>query len=316
MFFVLGVVLVGAGLAAIGRPVTSAGACSGPPTHHQMAASSVIFEGRITSARENVAASDSSYIALDLTLVVQVGHKGAEAGEELRLMAQVPRPGIPLMCPQWDRGETFEGKYVIGATTIDASGSEGLSRWSSVFLGPEPAGDEYVAASRIARIAAGGGPELPSLSATLSRRECGASGIIRGSRFVPNSSVILFYPGSLDEQAGGHPVVTVASDGRFEHRFAVPKDYCLPEERDPFALVDAYPYMGQGGIGGFPLAMALLTVGESAPRPPDAGNSGKVEPDATTFEDWRTTAATLAVLLAGSAVAWLHLKRRSGSGVM
>ena len=316
VLFGVGVILGGVGLPAIAGPATRASACTGPPSHQQMAVSGVIFEGRITSARENVAESDSTYIAFDLTVAVQVRHKGAAAGEELRLTAQVPRPGIPLMCPQWDRGETFERKYVVGATGTDESGRRGLSRWSSVFLGPEPVGEEYVAASRIARVAAGGGPDLPSLTATMARRECGAPGIIRGSRFAPNSSVILFYPGSFHEQEGGHPVVAVGSDGRFEHRFAAPKDYCLPEEPNPFAFVDAYPYLGPGGIGGFPLAMAQLTVGDLAPGPPDTGNSGPVDAHPTTSMDGRTLAGRFAVMLAGGAAAWLLLKRTRDSDVM
>lgn len=247
-----------------------------------MAMSAVIFEGRITFATENASAIDTTFVAFDVTVTVLLAHKGVSVGDELALLAQVPREGRPLMCPQWDRGETFTGKYVVGATGSNADGHRGLSRWSSAFLGSDAAGAEYEAASRMARIAAGGGPELPSLTATLARQECGAPGTIRGSRFTPNSRVVLFYPGSLRGPEGTHPMVVVANDGRFEHKFALPVDYCPdndgPSQAFPFSFVDAYPEPGPGGIGGPLLAMAPLLLSKGvAPGPPDAGNSSTLD---------------------------------------
>lgn len=256
--------VAGAGVAALSwRAPERAFACSGPPTHQQMASASVILEGRIVSAAENAAASDVGFRGFDLQIEVTTGIRGVSAGERLAVRARVPSGQQPVICPQWDRDETFLGKFVVGGLFGEQGATPVLDRWGTAYLGLDPGSSEYAEAVRVARVAAGD-PAMPQLRASTSGA-CPAAVHVRGWGFEPGSRLLLWYPLSFDPD-GRHPAVQADASGSFSYRFELPADDCV------LRFVEAYPWREDRRFGGWPLAMAQFTDGE-APLPPDAGNS-------------------------------------------
>lgn len=293
---VLGLALVAVGAFALRAP-RHAFACSGPPTHQQIAMAAVVVEGRVVAVEDDPAASNRIFRAVNIQLLVTSGLRGATTGETLAVQARVPTGAVPVMCPQWDRDETFLGKFVVAGLFGEPGGTPVLDRWGTAYLGLDPGSPEYSDASRIARVAAGAA-EGPKLVVTVARRECGAPATVYGSGFQPGR-VLLNYPGSFIPE-GGHTSVVVGDDGKFVHSFRIPADWC------PFdGFVEAYAWRDDQQIGGWPLSLARLSATAAGPLPPDVGN-GPGAPSGPAAGKWML----LAGILGAAAAASLRVARR------
>ena len=255
------VVISAASLTATMRDVRNAYACSGPPTHQQMAVAPTIVEGRITSAVELPAESDRVFRAFEVTIAVTAGHKNAVPGATLAVRTQVPTE-VPVMCPQWDRSETFTGKHFIGSVQQDSAGRPSISRWGTAFLGLEAQGSEYELGLGVLRLAMQGEGGGPMLRVSPNPIGCGGSGSLTGARFTPGASYDVFFAGT--EQG------TVAADavGNLSGRITAGGfDDC--ERGYDFSFVEVWP-SAERETRFLPAASLRLPV-SAAPGPPDVG---------------------------------------------
>lgn len=289
---ILGSLLVGAAAAlfALGWDgPTTAFACTGPPTTWQMASSPLVIAGRIMAAEEDPSLSDAIYRGFHIQIEVEQGFRGAAPGDRIQAFARVPGP-VPVMCPQFDRDETFLGKFVVAGLLTGADTPE-FYRWGTAYIGLDPGNSDYADAVRAARIATGGGPDLPSLTVTVAGQKCGSFVTDAGSRFEPGGKILLNYP--LEPGESGefvHPTVAADTAGRFVHSFRLPRDWCPLD-----SFVEAFEWREDSQIGGWPLAMERITASGDAPLPPDVGNSrGTTERGAR----WLQPAAAGLLLLA------------------
>jgi hypothetical protein len=274
LFSVAVVSLAAATLAFFSQGARPALACSGPPTHWQMADAPRVVAGRIVSADEDETRADTTFRWFRLQIDVTDAFRGTSPGQRIEASARVPRGGVPVMCPQFDRDETFIGKFVVAGLYGEAELPE-LGRWPTAYIGHDPASLEYADAVRVARIATGGGPDLPALTVEVPAGRCGSLVTIRGSRFEPGRPLLLNYPQDPPPPGGFvRPTVVPDASGQFVYTFRLPQDWC------PVAWyhVEAYADAFEGQLGGWPLAMAPLRASQpAAPLPPDAGNSAQAE---------------------------------------
>lgn len=249
-------------------PAHQASACSGPSTIQQMASSPEVFAGRITAVEEDPALSDNVYRSFRLQIDVEIGIRGTSSGERLQVIAKVPGP-VPVMCPQFDRTETFLGKFVVAGLYVGDGPAE-FYRWGVAYMGMDPGSADYAEALRAARIATGGAPDLPALALTPAAARCGSPVSVAGSKFKPGQPVLLSYPADPDESGAFiHPTVVADGSGRFVFSFRLAPGWCPLDW-----YVEAYEWRDDGQIGGWPLAMApIRATAAAAPLPPDAGNS-------------------------------------------
>lgn len=273
-------------------------ACTGPSTIQQMASSPKVFAGRVTAVEEDPALGDAIYRGFRLQIDVTEGIRGATAGERIQATAKVPGQ-FPVMCPQFDRSETFLGKWVVTGLYLSAGQNE-LSRGGTAYLGLDPDGADYTDALRAARIATGADPGLPALRLAPGSPRCGAPVTVNGSNFAPGTPVLLNYPADPDDSGHFlHPTAVADAAGRFVFTFRLARDWCPLDW-----FVEAYEWRDDGQIGGWPLAMTPIKASESAaPLPPDAGDSA-VSPDSSL--PWLPVLGASMVVLG----AWLRIRSR------
>lgn len=283
--------VAGAGVAALSwQAPERAFACSGPSTIQQLAMSPKVFAGRITAVEEDASLSDSIYRVFRLQIDVSEGIRGTVPGERLQAIARVPGP-VPVMCPQFERDETFLGKWVVTGLYA-GDGPPQFSRWGTAYLGMDPGGVEYAEALRAARVAVGGGSGLPTITLAPATLRCGSTVSVSGAGFAPGQPVLLNYPAEPDETGAFiHPTVTADGSGRFVFSFRVAAAWCPLDW-----WIEAYEWREDGQIGGWPLALVPIKVtGLAAPLPPDAGNSGAAA-ESPRSRWWPAAGLTLVVL--------------------
>lgn len=264
----LAVVLLGGVVAALVWAPRPASACTGPSAIQQMASSPMVFTGRITAVEEDPAVGDTIYRGFRLWIDVTEGMRGVSAGERLQVIAKVPG-AMPVMCPQFDRGEMFLGKFVV-AGLYTGAGEPEFYRWGTGYLGLDPESPEYADALKAARTATGVDPHLPSLAIAPGSPRCGALVTVTGSNFDPGQQLLLNYPTDPDESgAFDHPTILADASGRFSLTLRLPRDWCPLDW-----FIEAYQWRDDGQIGGWPLALTpIKAAAPTAPLPPDAGNT-------------------------------------------
>lgn len=263
-------VVVASGLFAVSRGADRVFACSGPPTWQQMAMADAIFEGKVVSATEDAEQSDLTFRAFDVVLEVVVPHSGSMPGQQFLARARVPKPGIPVMCPQFNHDEQFVvGRYLVTSMHERAESGLILDAWSTPFIGDGPAGSEYELARAVAILAAGADQTAPSLEAQPSNPRCGEEVTLIGRRFPPSSAVNLSYPGM---PGGSAAPLEVGADaiGAFSAHVFPDSAACGYELGFAEAWVGDPTTYGDRGI---PLAAVRVPISaELAPHPPVAGN--------------------------------------------
>jgi hypothetical protein len=261
-------------LGILSRTPDSAYACTGPGTAALWSDTSVVFEGRVLSAKEDGESADGFTVGVELRIQVAIAYKGTNPGDILALQARVPKPqGQPLPCAGWSRDQQFEGKYIVAGLTPASNESRELGRWLTPFIADDPSGDEYAAASHWARVAASNDPSLPTLRLVRSDA-CGGTLTVTGTRFEPGTVVLVNFPGAWLLPEARRPQALIGPDGRFVASYAIPSDIC---EDSPYSYVEAYPSDPNQQLGGYPLAFTLFNSASRVPGPPDAGNSTLVE---------------------------------------
>lgn len=261
-------VVVATALFAVSRDIQPAFACTGPPPWQQMAYADAIFEGRVTQARHLPEQDQFSYRVFEVVLRVEVPHLNSVAGQEFVTHTRVPKPDVPQMCPQFDASEEFVGRYLVASVHERGLPELILDRWSTPFIGDEPAGPEYELANRIARLAARTDPGAPLLEVEPANPRCGELVAIVGYRFPPNADVDLTYPGMPGEVSTPLVVHTDAT-GLLGAKVLPGSSACGYK----LGFVEAWDASGTPyGDGGIPLAIFPLAISEDpVPGPPVAG---------------------------------------------
>lgn len=273
------------------RPVF---ACTGSPVSWTFAEADTVFEGRVIAVVERPEREDKTFRWFDVSILVTVSHRGTTAGEELMLHSRLPKPGIPVMC-QLSPHTTFEGRYVVAATSAKAS--DEFRSWSFVYLESEPVGAAYEVAARLARAAVGTDPALPVLALSRVNDACTTTVLVRGSGFHPGASYTLAYPGAWGDGTGEPPRVTADASGRLAHSFQRGPETCELE-----GWLEALPIVDGQVSWGLPVAMHRLSDDlPVAPLPPDVGNSAPIQ-DTREHSPARVVAAALGLVLASGAI--------------
>ena len=303
-------VVVASGLFAVSRETKPAFACTGPPVWQQMAYADAILEGRALSARHLPEQDDLSYRAFEVVLEVEVPHRNSQVGQQFVARARVPKPGVPVMCPQFDTSEDFAGRYLVASLHDRADGPLVLDAWSTPFIGDDPAGPSYDSAVAMARLAAGSDPTAPTIEVEPAAPACGDLIAITGQRFPADGDVKLIYPG-IPGGVANPLVVHTNSAGLFGAKVKIWESACGYQ----LGFVEAWatastPY----GDASIPLAIHPLPVGEAPatdPGPPVAG-TGLAIIAADRDLPWNDIVMLVIVLLAftGGTVAIVRSSRR------
>jgi hypothetical protein len=303
-------VLAASAALAVLREASPVFACSGPPAWQQMAYAEAIFEGRVVSVRHLPERDDVTYRVFELVLQVEVPHLNSEVGQEFAAEARLPKPVVPVMCPQFETTEEFTGRYLVTSLHDRTDGPLILDRWSTPFIGDEPSGPDYDRAQAMARLAARTDPTGPTLDVEPATPRCGDLVVIGGSRFPPDTDVKLTYPGIPGGVATPFVVHTDAS-GMFGAKVKIWESAC----GDQLGFVEAWastsaPY----GDATIPLAIFPLSVGAARePGPPDAGAGLAIIPEDRELP-WNDVVMVVILLLAfagGTAAIVRSSRRRS-----
>jgi hypothetical protein len=290
-------ILIVAGFAVASGPVTPAHACTIGPIHWSFARADEIFEGRVISATELPEDGDDYYRTFDLTVTVTVAHRGVASGNTLPMRARVPGPG-PVMCPQFNRDETFVGKYFVTAWQYEFADVRTLG--VIPYFGEGPFGTDYEGAVRLVHVVLADDPALPTLKVFAANSECATKMTVVGTGFSPGGKYSLYSPGGFPYDPRSLEVAASA-DGRIYFSFDRIEESCPNNE---WSFIEA-----SEADTGFTVALVSLAdaiVG--APERPDAGNSPPAAAPAS------TSPLAAVVVLAGvllTACTGLALRRKS-----
>jgi len=303
LFLALPIAVIGFGATFAAAP-RAALACSSDPLYNPLKGAAAVVYGHFDRIAHDSARPSAPYDPSLLTIGIDRTLVGDPLPAFIEAHADVPLPGVPVMCPQFDRTELV-GRHAVVALYRDVDGS-----WSTNWAGVWFDGDSRltVRGDVLARLLdPPAAPSSPVAVVNPTTGTCDTPFVVTGSGWPADAAIDIQVNGGFYTENGIDFVPNADGDGSFEMQLPLKLLTCHVGD---LVLVISAPAVPQARP--VTLHARVLGPGEAmpaAPNPPNAGSGAS----ASTGLRLATGAGGAMLLLSATLLgAWTLGKRRSG----